>query len=232
MNKKLFNRILIVIILLCLIIIFKVFNLDQYLTLTYIKASQQKFAALYAENWFFVIACYMAIYILVTSLSLPGAAVLTLAGGALLGLWIGTLVVSFASTIGATLACFVSRFLLRDWVQQKFSDKLSIVNRGIEGEGSFYLFTMRLIPAFPFFVINLVMGITKMPLFTFYWVSQLGMLPGTMVYVNAGKELAKIDSLSGILSPGLIFSFVLLGIFPIAVKKLLQLYKTKVTTTA
>jgi uncharacterized membrane protein YdjX (TVP38/TMEM64 family) len=169
----------------------------------------------------------MLMYILVTSLSLPGAAVMTLAGGALFGLLTGTVVVSFASTIGATLACFVSRFILRDWVQGKFGDKLKTVNEGIEKEGAFYLFTLRLIPVFPFWLINLVMGLTKMPLKNFYLVSQIGMLPGTMVYVNAGKELARIESLSGILSPGLILSFVLLGIFPIITKKLLSLYKTK-----
>jgi uncharacterized membrane protein YdjX (TVP38/TMEM64 family) len=169
----------------------------------------------------------MLIYIVVTGLSLPGAAVMTLAGGALFGLWTGTLIVSFASSIGATLACFVSRFVLRDWVQGKFGDKLSVINEGISKEGAFYLFTLRLIPVFPFFMINLVMGLTKMPLRTFYWVSQLGMLAGTIVYVNAGKELGKIDSLKGILSPGLIASFVLLGIFPIAAKKLISLYKTK-----
>jgi uncharacterized membrane protein YdjX (TVP38/TMEM64 family) len=139
----------------------------------------------------------------------------------------GTLIVSFASTIGATLACFVARFLLRDWVQSKFGDKIVKINEGIGKEGAFYLFTLRLIPVFPFWIINLVMGVTKMPLGTFYWVSQLGMLAGTMVYVNAGKELARIDSLKGILSPGLLVSFTLLGIFPIAVKKLLTLYKKR-----
>ena len=169
----------------------------------------------------------MGIYILITALSLPGAAVMTLAGGALLGFWLGTLAASLASTIGATLACFVSRYVLRDWVQGKFGDKLAAINRGIEKEGKFYLFTLRLIPIFPFFVINLVMGLTTISLVTFYWVSQLGMLPGTMVYVNAGKELARIDSLSGILSPGLIFSFVLLGLFPLVVKKLMGWYKSK-----
>jgi uncharacterized membrane protein YdjX (TVP38/TMEM64 family) len=169
----------------------------------------------------------MIIYIATTSLSLPGATVLTLAGGALFGLIEGTIIVSFASTIGATLACFVSRFMLREWVQNKFRDKLSAINKGIAEEGAFYLFTLRLIPAFPFFMINLVMGLTKMPLATYYWVSQLGMLPGTMVYVNAGKELSKIESLSGILSPGLIFSFALLGLFPLGVKKLLGLYRSR-----
>ncbi|HZV45986.1 MAG TPA: TVP38/TMEM64 family protein, partial [Thermodesulfovibrionales bacterium] len=190
-------------------------------------ASQVKFAAVYADHRLMVIAAYMVIYILVTSLSLPGAAVMTLAGGALFGLLMGTIVVSFASTIGATLACFVSRSVLREWVQNKFADKLKTVNEGIEKEGEFYLFTLRLIPVFPFWLINLVMGLTKMPLRTFYWVSQAGMLAGTIVYVNAGKELAKIDSLSGILSPGQILSFVLLGLFPIITKKLLAFYKSK-----
>ena len=152
---------------------------------------------------------------------------MTLAGGAMFGFWLGLVVVSFASTIGATLACFVARFLLRDWVQNSFGDKLSAINTGIEKEGAFYLFSLRLVPIFPFFVINLAMGLTPMKLFTFYWVSQIGMLPGTMVYVNAGKELGQIESLSGILSPGLIISFVILGIFPITVKKLLAIYKKK-----
>jgi uncharacterized membrane protein YdjX (TVP38/TMEM64 family) len=169
----------------------------------------------------------MVIYIVVTALSLPGAAVMTLAGGGLFGFWVGLVVVSFASSIGATLACFVSRFLLREWVQNKFGDKLHSINKGIEEEGAFYLFSLRLVPIFPFFVINLVMGLTGMRLVTFYWVSQLGMLAGTMVYVNAGKELAKIESLSGILSPGLIISFVILGLFPLTVKKLLAWYKAR-----
>jgi uncharacterized membrane protein YdjX (TVP38/TMEM64 family) len=169
----------------------------------------------------------MLVYVLVTSLSLPGAAVMTLAGGALFGLLRGVIIVSFASSIGATLACFVSRFILRDWVQGKFREKLKTVNEGIDREGSFYLFTLRLIPIFPFWLINLVLGLTKMPLRTFYWVSQIGMLPGTIVYVNAGKELGKIESISGILSPGLILSFVLLGLFPLITKKLIALFKSR-----
>ncbi len=152
---------------------------------------------------------------------------MTIAAGAFFGLVVGTILVSFASTIGATLACFVSRFILRDWIQGKFDDKLKTVNEGIEKEETFYLFTVRLIPVFPFWLINLVMGLTKMSLRTFYWVSQVGMLAGTIVYVNAGKELAKIESMSGILSPTLIFSFVLLGLFPIITKKLLEVYKYK-----
>jgi uncharacterized membrane protein YdjX (TVP38/TMEM64 family) len=227
MDKKLLQRLLIVAAIVVAVILFKVFGLDQYLTLDYLKASQDKFSQLYGENRLTVIATYMAIYIVVTALSLPGAAVMTLAGGAMFGFWIGFVVVSFASTIGATLACFVARFLLRDWVQNRFGDKLSTINKGIEKEGAFYLFSLRLVPIFPFFVINLAMGLTTMKLLTFYWVSQIGMLPGTMVYVNAGKELGQIESLSGILSPGLILSFVILGLFPITVKKLLSFYKKK-----
>ena len=227
MDKKLIQRIAIVGAIIVLIVLFKVLGLGQYLTLDYLKSSQEKFAILYNNNQVAVIAVYMLIYIAVTALSLPGAAVMTLAGGAMFGFWVGFIVVSFASTIGATLACFVARFLLRDWVQNKFDDKLTAINEGIAKEGAFYLFSLRLVPIFPFFIINLVLGLTNMNLLTFYWVSQVGMLPGTMVYVNAGKELAKIDSLSGILSPGLILSFVILGIFPITVKKLLAWYKDR-----
>lgn len=226
-KSKLRQKIIIGILILAAVVAFKVFDLGQYLSLSYIKESQVKFSLLYAEHQMVVILAYAAIYIIATSLSLPGAAVLTLAGGALFGLWVGTLVVSFASTIGATIACIVSRFILRDWVQSKFGDKLKTVNEGIEKEGAFYLFTLRLIPIFPFWLINLTMGLTKMPIRRVFWVSQLGMFPGTIVYVNAGKELGRIDSLSGILSPGLIISFVLLGLFPLIVKKGLSIYKTK-----
>jgi len=227
MNKNVRKRIIVVILVVGMAILFKVLGLEQYFTLAYIKASQARSAAVYADHRLMVIAAYMAVYILVTSLSLPGAAIMTLAAGALFGLLIGTIVVSFASTIGATLACFISRFVLQDWVQGRFGNKLKEVNDGIAREGTFYLFTLRLIPVFPFWLINLIMGLTKMPLRTFYWVSQVGMLAGTMVYVNAGKELAKIDSLSGILSPGLIISFALLGLFPLIVRKVLSIYKIK-----
>ena len=225
MSSKTKQRVFIALGIALLIIVFRIFDLDRYLSLSYLKSSKESFTAMYSRHQVTVIGVYMLMYILVAALSLPGAAVLTLAGGALFGLVVGTTIISFASTIGATLACFFSRFLLRDWVQNKFGDKLGAINRGIEKEGAFYLFTMRLIPAFPFFIINLVMGLTKMPLFKFYWVSQVGMLAGTIVYVNAGKELGKIDSLSGILSPGLIISFAMLGVFPIAVKKLMEWYR-------
>jgi uncharacterized membrane protein YdjX (TVP38/TMEM64 family) len=202
-------------------------GLGEYLNLAYIQHSRDAFQDLYDSSPFALSSLYMGLYILVTALSLPGAAVLTLAGGYLFGFVVGTILVSFASTLGATLACVVARFLLREWVEKKFGEKLAVINRGIEKEGSFYLFTLRLIPVFPFFMINLVIGLTKMRLRAFYWVSQVGMLPGTMVYVNAGKELGKIESLSGILSPTLILSFVVLGLFPLTVKKLMAWYRLR-----
>lgn len=229
-NGKIIQKIVIGCAIVLGIAAFRYFELGQYLSLDYLKASQAKFQAIYFENRLLVVAAFVGIYIAVTALSLPGAAVMTLAGGGLFGLVVGTVAVSIASTIGATLACAVSRFLLRDWVQNKFVDKLSTINNGIEEEGAFYLFSLRLVPIFPFFVINLAMGLTRMRLFTFFWVSQVGMLAGTMVYVNAGKELAKIDSLSGIMSPGVLISFAILGLFPITVKKMLAFYKTKKTT--
>jgi len=226
-NRKMMQKIVIGCVIILGIIAFRYFDLGQYLSLEYLKASQARFQDLYMANRILVVAAYMGIYIVVTAFSLPGAAVLTLAGGGLFGLVVGTVAVSFASTIGATLACAVSRFLLRDWVQNKFGDKLSTINNGIEEEGAFYLFSLRLVPIFPFFVINLAMGLTRIRLFTFFWVSQVGMLAGTIVYVNAGKELAKIDSLSGIMSPGVLISFAVLGLFPIAVKKILAFHKRK-----
>jgi uncharacterized membrane protein YdjX (TVP38/TMEM64 family) len=227
MDKKITQRVLVIFAFAAVVVAFKFLGLGQYLTLSYLKESQAYFAGLYVDHQVLVIIVYMVIYIVVTALSLPGAAVLTLAGGGLFGFVVGLVVVSFASSIGATLACLVSRFLLREWVQNKFGDKLHSINKGVDEEGAFYLFSLRLVPIFPFFVINLVMGLTSMRLVTFYWVSQLGMLAGTMVYVNAGKELAKIESVAGILSPGLIISFVILGLFPITVKKLLAWYKAR-----
>jgi uncharacterized membrane protein YdjX (TVP38/TMEM64 family) len=219
------GKILIVSLILLVLFLYWFFNLGQFFSLSYIKASQAKAAALYNEHQAAFLLGYVGVYILVTTLSLPGAAVLTLAGGGLFGFWLGAVVVSFASTIGATLACFVSRYLLREWVQKRLGERLRTIHEGIGREGSFYLFTLRLIPVFPFFVVNLVMGLTRMPLRTFYWVSQLGMLPGTLIYVNAGKELAEIDSPSGILSPGLILSLALLGIFPLAARRGLSALK-------
>ncbi len=227
MNNKRIKQFVILAVLIALVVLFFIFDLKQYLTLEYMKSQQQAFADYYSENTVLTIAIYFIIYVITTSLSLPGAAVLTLVGGALFGLVTGTIVVSFASTLGATLAFLVSRFLLGDYVQSKFSDKLKVINEGIEKEGEFYLFTLRLVPLFPFFLINLIMGLTPIRTIKFFVVSQLGMLPGTIVYVFAGTQLAQVDSLKGILSPGLIGAFVLLGLFPLLAKKTLELIKRR-----
>lgn len=190
------------------------FDLGQYLTLDALKARQEGVAALYAANPAAVIGGYFAAYVALTALSFPGAAVLTLAGGAIFGLGLGLLVVSFASTIGATLAFMVSRYLLRDLVQGKFGERLAAINTGVERDGAFYLFSLRLVPVFPFFVVNLLMGLTPIRTFTYFWVSQIGMLLGTAVYVNAGTQLAGISSLRDIASPGVLASFAALGLLP------------------
>lgn len=208
------KKIFVALIIIAVAVVLYRFGLADYLSLDALKAQQEEFAGFYARNPVLVIAAFFLIYVISTALSLPGAAVLTLAGGALFGVVEGTIIVSFASTIGATLAFLGSRFLLRDWVQAKFGDKLRSINEGVERDGAFYLFSLRLIPAVPFFVINVAMGLTPMRTFTYYWVSQVGMFLGTVVFVNAGTQLAQIDSLAGIASPGLIGSFVALGLFP------------------
>jgi pyruvate/2-oxoglutarate dehydrogenase complex dihydrolipoamide dehydrogenase (E3) component/uncharacterized membrane protein YdjX (TVP38/TMEM64 family) len=190
------------------------FNLGQYLTLDAIKNQQANLVRLFEANpWQVGIGFFLA-YVAVAALSIPGALLLTLLGGAIFGLVKGTLIVSFASSVGATLAFLVARFLLRDSVQNRFGDKLQTINRGVEKDGAFYLFTLRLLPIFPFFAVNLAMGLTKIKTGTFYWVSQVGMFLGTIVYVNLGTELSKITSLSGLVKPGLVLSFVALGLFP------------------
>ena len=206
------------ILLLCAVIAgiaaFWWFDLDQYLSLSFLHEQQQSLKSLYQQNPVAFIAAYAGIYIVITGLSLPGAAILTLAGGALLGFWLGLLVVSFVSTIGATLAFLIARWVLRDWVQQRFEDSLKKINRGIERDGAFYLLTLRLVPIFPFFIVNLVMALTAIKAWRFYWVSQIGMLAGTAVYVNAGTQLSTLKSLSDAASPEVLLSLVLLGIFP------------------
>jgi pyruvate/2-oxoglutarate dehydrogenase complex dihydrolipoamide dehydrogenase (E3) component/uncharacterized membrane protein YdjX (TVP38/TMEM64 family) len=199
----------------------------SYLTLENLKARQAELQAWReAAPWQSALIVF-ATYVVVTGLSLPGATIMTLAIGAVFGLVTGTILVSFASTLGATLAFLLARFLFRDTVQARFGDKLKAINEGVEKDGAFYLFGLRLVPLFPFFVINLVMGLTPMRTWTYAWVSQVGMLAGTIVYVNAGTQLGQIDSLSGILSPGLLFSFVLLGLFPLIAKKALNLIKAR-----
>ncbi len=204
------------------VVAFFAFDLGRFLSLDYLKQSQANFAELYAANPLKVAAVFFLIYVGATALSLPGAVIITLAGGAIFGLLWGAVIVSFASSVGATLAFLVSRFVLRSSVESKFGKRLGEINKGVEKDGAFYLFTLRLIPVVPFFLINLLMGLTKMKALTFYWVSQIGMLAGTLVYVNAGTQLAQIDSLKGILSPGLLGSFVLLGLFPLIARKIVD----------
>ncbi|MDV5036511.1 TVP38/TMEM64 family protein [Vibrio diabolicus] len=213
MNKKLILGLILV-----AIIIFLGVNFSQYLTLENAKAQQEALTTYIDQNFVFSAAIYFFAYIAITAFSIPGAAVVTLLGAALFGFWKSLLLVSFASTMGATLAFLSSRYLLRDWVQNKFGNKLIAINQGVEKDGAFYLFSLRLIPVFPFFLINLLMGLTPMSVGRFYLTSQVGMLPGTAVYLNAGTQLATIESLSGIISPAVLASFALLGLFPIITK--------------
>jgi pyruvate/2-oxoglutarate dehydrogenase complex dihydrolipoamide dehydrogenase (E3) component/uncharacterized membrane protein YdjX (TVP38/TMEM64 family) len=210
-----------------LIAVFFLFDLDHFLTLAYLKTQQQSFRDYYQAHRLWTLLVYFVSYVLVTALSLPGAAVMTLAGGALFGFWPALLVASFASTIGATLAMLVARFVLRDWVQGQFGAKLTAINVGLAKEGAFYLFSLRLVPIFPFFLINLAMGVTQLRAVVFYWVSQVGMLAGTAVYVNAGTQLGQLESAADILSPALLLSFALLGLFPLAAKKFLAIIKER-----
>lgn len=215
MNK---NKFIVVALLLLAIASYLAFDLGQYLTLEYVQSRLASIQQFKRENFGLTALIYFAAYVAVAALSIPGAAIVTLLGGAIFGLLWGTLIVSFASSIGATLAFLVSRVLLRDWVETKFGDYLAPINKGIEKDGNFYLFSIRMVPLFPFFMINLLMGLTSIRTSSFYIVSQLGMLLATAVFVNAGSELAQITSLSGLLSTPVIFSLVLLGIFPLLTK--------------
>ena len=228
--RKLLPKLAVVALIAGIAAAFFIFDLKQYLSLEYLKTQQEAFRAFYENHRLLTIGGFFGIYVVTTALSLPGAAILTLAAGALFGVVTGTIVVSFASSLGATCAFLVSRFLMKDYVQAKFGDKLKAINEGIKKEGAFYLFTLRLIPLFPFFVINLVMGLTPVRALQFYWVSQLGMLPGTLVFVNAGTQISQISSLKGILSGKLLFSFILLGIFPLIAKKLIERAKQRKRT--
>lgn len=213
------RRLALLLLIACLVALFFGLGLDRYLTLGYVRDSVAGFRALRDANPLGVASAYFAVYVLVTALSLPGAAIMTLAGGALFGLLEGTVIVSFASSIGALGAFLVARYLLRDTVQGRFGDRLRPINDGIRRDGAFYLFTLRLVPIFPFFVINLLMALTPIRALTYYLVSQIGMLPATIVYVNAGTQLAQLERVSGILSPALIGSFALLGLFPLLARK-------------
>ncbi len=202
-----------------MVVCFYLFDLKAYVSLGFMRDSLDAFQAYYANHRVATITAYMAAYIAMAALSLPGAVMLTLLGGALFGTLLGTVLVSFASTMGATLAFLVSRFLFRETVQRRFRDKLDAINQGVERDGGFYLFTLRLVPIFPFFIINLVMGVTPISLPLYYGASQIGMLPATLVYVNAGTQLAGLESIQGILSFNLLAAFALLGILPLVARK-------------
>ena len=214
-------------IILVTVIVLLGLNFGQYLTLENAKAQQALLNESIESNFAVAALTYFIAYIVITAFSIPGAAVVTLLGAALFGFWTSLALVSFASTIGATLAFLSSRFLLRDWVQNKFGGKLETINKGVEQDGAFYLFSLRLIPVFPFFLINLLMGLTPMKVSKYYLTSQLGMLPGTAVYLNAGTQLAEIDSLSGIVSPSVLLSFALLGLFPIIAKWVMAKFRSE-----
>ncbi len=214
-------------IALAAVVAFFAFDLDTYLQLDYLKRQQAALTELVAARPLLSVATYFTVYVLVTALSLPGAVVLTLVGGGLFGLGWGTLIVSFASTLGASLAFLISRYLFRDAVARRFGRRMQAIDAGVARDGAFYLFTLRLVPVFPFFVINLVMGLTAIRAPTFALVSQIGMLPGTLVFVNAGTQLAQVASPADVLSPGLIGSFVLLGLFPLLAKRIVGALKSR-----
>lgn len=218
---------LLVVVILVLLVSFFALDLHNLFTLAEVKNQVERWQASVAAAPVVSSLIYLLGYVLVTALSLPGAVLMTLAGGALFGFGWGLLLISFASTLGATLAFLTARFLFADWVEQRFGRRLETLNRGIEKEGAFYLFTLRLVPIVPFFLINLGMGLTRIRVWTFYWVSQVGMLAGTAVYVNAGTQLAQLDSLQGIVSPSLLLSFALLGVFPLIANKLITVLKQR-----
>ena len=208
-------------------IVFFALDLHSYLTLEGMKASLGQFEALRAASPWGTGLAFFAVYVLVTALSFPGALVLTLTAGALFGLTLGTLIVSFASSVGATLAFLASRYVLRDAIQQRFGDRLKAINEGMAKDGTMYLFTLRLVPVFPFFLVNLLMGLTPVRTWNYYWVSQVGMFAATLVYVNAGTQLAQISSVAGIVSPGLLLSFALLGVFPLIARRMIRLLQSR-----
>jgi uncharacterized membrane protein YdjX (TVP38/TMEM64 family) len=207
-------------LVLTLVALYFLFDLGRYLDLGYLKQARDTAVALVAERPVRSGAVFFLAYVLVTALSLPGAAVMTLAGGAIFGLFWGLVIVSFASTLGATLAMLISRRLLGDVVQRRFARQLESINQGLVRDGGFYLFSIRMVPLFPFFVVNLVMGLTPIATWTYYWVSQVGMLPGTFVFVFAGTQLAAVEGVGDVLSPGLIVALSLLGLFPLLARKL------------
>ena len=221
------TRLAVLTLILAAVVSFFAFDLHHWLSFEQVKSQQAAVEAYRSEHPWFSALAYVVLYVVVAGLSLPGATVLTLLGGAVFGLALGTVLVSFASSIGATLAFLAARFVLRDWVRARFGRRLARIDAGIERDGAFYLFTLRLVPVFPYFLINLAMGLTGLRTWTFYWVSQVGMLAATVVYVNAGTQLARIDSPQGLLSPTLLASLALLGLFPWLARALLDLVKRR-----
>ena len=227
MNSSFRTRLLLLFAILACVVAFFAFDVGRYFSLDYFASQKDSLDAYIADHFFAGALIYFVLYVVVFAFALPAGAILTLAGGALFGFGWGVVLVSFASTIGSTLAFLAARFIARDWVNNRFGDRLDAINQGIEKEGAFYLFTLRLVPVFPPALINLAMGLSSLKTWTFYWVSQLGMLAGTAVYVNAGTELASIDPGEGLLSPGLIFAFVLLGVFPLLAKRVLAFLQSR-----
>ena len=224
MNKN-YLKIFIVLIFLTSSLSVLIFDLDQFLSFENIKKSQNSLQSLINENYLFYYVIFFIVYILITTFALPFAAIKTIIAGALFGLIPGVLLTSFASSIGSTLCFLMSRFVLRNYVENKYRKYVEKVNSGIIKDGIFYLFFLRLSPIFPFFIINLIFGLTKMKAITFYIVSQIGMLIGTVVFVNAGVQLAKINSISDILSFEIIIAFMLIGLVPFIIKKIIQRFK-------
>jgi uncharacterized membrane protein YdjX (TVP38/TMEM64 family) len=226
MNRKIL-KIGILLLLLAFVAVFFALDLTRYASLEFIKSQQQALQQYHAQHPLITLAIFALAYITVTALSLPAAAALTLLGGALFGFVTGLIVISFASTIGATLAFLTARFLLKDFVQKKYGKHLGRINEGFAREGAFYLFALRLVPVIPFFMVNILMAFVPIQTHTFYIVSQAGMLAGTAVYVYAGTALGNISAFSDIVSPRLALAFALLGFFPLAAKKALDFLRTR-----
>lgn len=219
------NKILLVVLIAALVIAWFGFGGADLLSFDAIKEQQSAWADYYQQHPVLAVSLFFVVYVLITALSLPGAALLTLLAGALFGFWVGLILVSFASSLGATLAFLTARYIARDWAQNAFAKPLATINEGLDKEGAFYLFSLRLVPVFPFFLINIAMGLTRFPVWPFYWVSQLGMLAGTAVYVNAGTQLASLTGLEDILSVPLMVSFCLLGVLPLVAKRALAWWR-------
>ena len=226
------TKILLACVVLALIGAFFIFDLNQYFNLEYLKEQRANLQELNSDKPFLIAAAFFFAYVIITALALPAALLLTVSAGAIFGFIKGTIIVSFASTIGATIAFLLTRYLFHDGIQAKFGDRLETINKGIEREGAFYVFGLRLVPLFPFVMVNSLLALTKLKTWTYYWSSQLGMLAGTAVFVNAGTQLAEISSLGDIASPKLLASFALLGVFPIIAKYALSFLKKEPAANA